>query len=59
MIYRPMETPFLRAAKAAGCRAANGAGMLLHQGARALELWTGRPAPVAAMRAALEKSLYA
>jgi len=58
MIYRPMETPFLRAANEAGCRAANGAGMLLHQGARALELWTGLPAPVAAMRAALEKSLY-
>ncbi len=46
MIYRPMETPLLRAAKEAGCRAANGAGMLLHQGARALELWTGRPAPL-------------
>jgi len=58
MIYRPMETPLLRAAKEAGCQAANGAGMLLHQGARALELWTGRPAPLAVMRAALEKSLY-
>jgi len=57
MIYRPRQTPLLRAAREAGCRAANGAGMLLHQGARALELWTGRPAPLAAMRAALEKSL--
>jgi shikimate dehydrogenase len=57
MIYRPMETRLLRAAKEAGCRAANGAGMLLHQGARALELWTGRPAPVGVMRAALEKNL--
>jgi shikimate dehydrogenase len=58
MIYRPMETGLLRAAKKAGCRAANGAGMLLHQGTRALELWTGRPAPVGVMRAALEKNLY-
>jgi shikimate dehydrogenase len=58
MIYRPMETGLLRAARNAGCRAANGAGMLLHQGARALELWTGRPAPVGVMRAALEKNLY-
>ena len=44
--------------RSAGCRAANGAGMLLHQGTRALELWTGRPAPVNVMRAALEKNLY-
>jgi shikimate dehydrogenase len=58
MIYRPMETGLLRAARSAGCRAANGAGMLLHQGTRALELWTGRPAPVGVMRAALEKNLY-
>ena len=42
----------------AGCRAANGASMLLHQGTRALELWTGQPAPVKVMRAALEKNLY-
>jgi shikimate dehydrogenase len=58
MIYRPMETGLLKAARSAGCRVANGAGMLLHQGARALELWTGRPAPVAVMRAALAKNLY-
>ena len=58
MIYRPMETGLLRAARKAGCRTANGAGMLLHQGMRALELWTGRPAPADAMRAALEKNLY-
>ena len=58
MIYRPMETGLLRAARSAGCRALNGAGMLLHQGTRALELWTGRPAPVEVMRGALEKNLY-
>lgn len=58
MIYRPAETPMLQAAKAAGCRAANGLGMLLHQGARALELWSGRPAPLADMRRALEKNIY-
>ncbi len=58
MVYRPMESGLLRAARSAGCRAANGAGMLLHQGTRALELWTGSPAPVHVMRAALEKNLY-
>jgi len=58
MVYRPAETPFLKAAKAAGCKAANGLGMLLYQGAKALEIWSGQAAPVAVMRAALEKNVY-
>lgn len=57
MIYQPLKTPFLKAAEAAECRFANGLGMLLYQGAKALEIWTGQPAPVAAMRAALEAHL--
>jgi shikimate 5-dehydrogenase len=35
----------------------DGAGMLLHQGALALHLWTRRRAPVAVMRRALAKAL--
>lgn len=58
MIYRPTETPLLRAARAAGCKTANGLGMLLYQGAKALEIWSGRPAPVAVMRRALEQTVY-
>ena len=58
MIYRPAETALLKMAKAAGCRTANGLGMLLYQGARALELWTGQTAPVEIMRRALEKNVY-
>ena len=58
MIYRPAETSLLKAAKSAGCRTANGTGMLLHQGARALELWTGRMAPLEVMRNALVKNVY-
>ncbi len=58
MIYRPAETPLLKAAKAAGCRVANGLGMLLYQGAKALELWSGQSAPVEVMRRALEKNIY-
>jgi shikimate dehydrogenase len=58
MIYRPAETPLLKAAKAAGCRTANGLGMLLYQGAKALELWTGQQAPIAVMRRALETNIY-
>jgi shikimate dehydrogenase len=58
MIYRPAETPLLREAKQAGCRVANGISMLLHQGAKALELWSGLTAPVEVMRAALIKNVY-
>jgi shikimate dehydrogenase len=58
MVYRPAETPFLKAAQAAGCKTANGLGMLLYQGAKALEIWSGQTAPVAVMRAALEKNVY-
>ncbi len=58
MIYRPAETELLQRAKAAGCRIANGLGMLLYQGVRALEIWTGRPGPVEEMRRALESAVY-
>ncbi len=58
MVYRPAETTFLKAAKAAGCRSANGLGMLLYQGAAALELWTGQTAPVEDMRRGLERNVY-
>ena len=58
MIYKPAETPLLKSAKAAGCKTANGIGMLVHQGAKAFEIWTGQPAPVAVMRRAVEGSVY-
>ena len=58
LIYRPAETPLLKAAKAAGCRTANGLGMLLYQGAKALEIWSDKPAPLGVMRRALEKEVY-
>jgi shikimate dehydrogenase len=58
MVYRPAETPFLKAAKAGGCQTANGLGMLLYQGAKALEIWSGKTAPITVMRAALEHNVY-
>lgn len=58
MIYRPAETAFLLRARAAGCRVANGLGMLLYQGAAALEIWSGRTAPVEVMRRALRANVY-
>ena len=58
MIYQPAETPLLAKAKAAGCRTANGLGMLLWQGVKALEIWTGQAAPVEVMRDALTAYIY-
>ncbi len=58
MIYRPAETALLEAARKAGCRTANGLGMLLYQGARAFEIWTGKAAPLDVMRRALEQNIY-
>lgn len=58
MIYRPAETPLLKAARAAGCQTANGLGMLLYQGAKALDIWSGQCAPIEAMRNALHKHVY-
>jgi shikimate dehydrogenase len=57
MVYNPAETRLTRQARAAGLRAATGLGMLVEQGALAFELWTGRPAPRALMRAAAEAEL--
>lgn len=54
VVYTPRDTPWLQAARARGLRENNGLGMLARQGALALELWLGVPAPLAAMRAALE-----
>ena len=54
MIYNPAQTPLLTAAKAAGLPHANGLAMLVHQGARSLQIWTESTVPIATMqRAAL------
>ena len=47
------ETATAAAARAAGARVVNGLEVLVAQGAASFELWTGAPAPVQAMRAAL------
>jgi len=53
-LYGPATDSFRREVETAGARWADGRGMLLHQGAAAFSLWTGRDAPVEVMRAALE-----
>ena len=47
------ETEFLKLAKNAKAKASGGLGMLLMQGVKGFELWTGKKAPVEIMRKAL------
>jgi shikimate dehydrogenase len=55
MIYNPPQTRLLAQAAALGLPAVNGLAMLVHQGVRALEIWTGQPPPIEPMRRAAGK----
>lgn len=57
VVYVPWPTPLSAAVAAAGGTVVGGALMLLHQAAEQLELMTGRPAPLDAMRAALREKV--
>ena len=59
IVYNPIETTLLRDARAAGCAIIDGVDMFVYQGARQLELWTGKPAPLATMREAVIAALTA
>lgn len=52
IVYQPLETALLRAARKAGARPLDGLGMLVHQAAISIERWIGRPPDLAAMTAA-------
>jgi len=55
LVYNPPETPLLRSARNARVPGTSGLEMLLHQAAKAFELWTGKAADLRAMeRAAME-----
>lgn len=55
LIYNPKQTKLLAAAKKAGAKISNGLGMLLYQGAKSFEYFTGRPAPIEIMRRAINR----
>lgn len=59
LVYNPAETTLMREAKTAGVPAVGGLEMLIAQGAKQFEIWTGLEAPVTEMRAAVEKQLKA
>jgi shikimate dehydrogenase len=53
IVYAPLRTRLLAEAEAAGCEVVDGLQMLLYQGSAQFELWTGRQAPLEAMREVL------
>jgi shikimate dehydrogenase len=53
VVYSPWPTPLAAAAARAGATVVSGLAMLLHQAAAQVELMTGHPAPIDAMRAAI------
>ncbi len=57
LVYNPMQTAFLRAARAAGAIAVNGLGMLIHQGVAALEIWSKRKFDIRDIYSDLESEL--
>jgi shikimate dehydrogenase len=57
LVYHPLLTPLLRAAAHAGATPVGGLGMLVHQAARQLRLWTGCEPPIAVMDAAARATL--
>lgn len=57
LVYNPPATKFLRDAKRDGARVIGGLEMLIYQGARAFELWTGARAPIRVMRNAATDAL--
>jgi shikimate dehydrogenase len=57
VVYAPWPTPFAAAALAAGAGVRSGLEMLLHQAVAQVELMTGKPGPVAAMRTALDAAV--
>jgi len=57
VVYHPWPTPLAAAARQAGIPVAGGFALLLHQAAGQVELMTGKPAPLAAMRTAGDSAL--
>ncbi len=57
LIYKPRRTELLRMADQLGHKTVNGETMLLHQGAKAFEIWTGKRAPVHKMKEVLQDVL--
>lgn len=58
VIYQPIETPFLKWAKAQGNPTINGLGMLVYQAAESFKLWTGQDMPSDLILEKIEEKVY-
>ena len=54
LVYVPRETHWLEECRLQGAETVGGLGMLVHQAALAIEIWTGQSAPVEAMWSAAD-----
>jgi shikimate dehydrogenase len=59
IVYNPLETRLMRAARDAGCTVVDGVAMFVHQGAFQFERWTGKKAPVQLMKKTVMEALDA
>jgi 3-dehydroquinate dehydratase/shikimate dehydrogenase len=57
LVYNPLETRFMREARAVGCQTIGGLEMLVRQAVEQLKLWTGVDPNIATMRTAAERAL--
>jgi shikimate dehydrogenase len=57
LVYAPLQTGFLTTAQDAGAMIIDGLQMLVNQGASSFEIWTGKKAPVAVMREAVQQRM--
>lgn len=50
VVYNPIETPLIAHAKRVGCKIIYGIDMLVYQGAKSFEIWTGISPPISVMK---------
>ncbi|HKJ32445.1 MAG TPA: shikimate dehydrogenase [Balneolales bacterium] len=58
IVYKPMETKFIRQLKSVNGTGITGLDMLIYQGSRSFEIWTGKTFPIEQIRNLLVKHLY-
>ena len=57
LVYNPAETPLMQLATTAGAKTLGGLSMLVYQGTKGFQLWTGEAAPLDIMMAAAKKAV--
>lgn len=55
IVYKPLKTRFLSMAEDVGARTIGGLDMLIHQGSKSFELWTGKSFPIPEVRQAIHE----